>query len=185
MFADADDDRTQVVSRASLGLDEAVTLVPPPPDQGLRFVVVYKFVRCGLALALAAGITAIILTGRVDSFVRIITQLRQHASTGFSSALAGAALKTLVPGRLWLIVAGFSLDAVICAVEGFALRTGRRWGQWLVVVATGVFVPFELVALWRDPHFGRALLLLFNALVAVYLLMHVLREEARLRQSAL
>jgi uncharacterized membrane protein (DUF2068 family) len=181
MFADADDDHTQVLSRAQMGLD-AVTLVPPPPDRGLRFVITYKFVRSGIALALAIGIAAIIASGRADSVVMFfVNKLRQHASSGLSAALARALLKAVVPGRLWLIVGAFTLDAVITGIEGFALRTGRRWGEWLVVVATGIFVPFEIVALWRDPHFGRALLLLFNTIIAVYLLVHVLKEERRLR----
>lgn len=181
MFADTDDDRTQVLSRAQLGLD-AVTIVPPPPDKGLRWVIAYKLARCVLALVLAAGIAGVVLTGRADSVMRLVTQLRHHASSGFSGALANALLKAAAPGRLWLIVGAFTLDGLVTGVEAFALRTGRRWGEWLVVVATGIFIPFELLALLRDPHFGRALLLLFNTLIALYLLVHVLREERRLRQ---
>jgi uncharacterized membrane protein (DUF2068 family) len=58
-----------------------------------------------------------------------------------------------------------------------ALREGHWWGPWLVVVASGVLLPYELFELVRHPRVGRALLVVVNAAVVLYLGRRALREH--------
>jgi uncharacterized membrane protein (DUF2068 family) len=176
MFADADDEGTQVLSRSQLGRDPSQE--PLPPDRGVRAITIYKFVRAGLALLLALLLVATVALGHAAALARFATQIRSHCSSAFSVALAEKLLQASAPRRLWLVALALTVDGLITGCEGWALRTGKRWGEWLVVVVTGAFVPFELVALWRSPHVGRLLLLLANVLVAAYLIRAALRQNS-------
>ena len=77
-------------------------------------------------------------------------------------------------------IAAFA-DAVLSVVEGLALRAGRWWAPWLVVIATGALLPWELLEVVRHPQWGRFLVLALNLAVVVYLLRGVI-EEHRLRE---
>jgi uncharacterized membrane protein (DUF2068 family) len=62
-------------------------------------------------------------------------------------------------------------------VESWALLSGRRWGAWLVVGASALLLPFEVVALVEKPALGRVLLLVINALIVGWLLLHAVRKH--------
>jgi uncharacterized membrane protein (DUF2068 family) len=174
-----DDDRTLIVDRATLlGREPIPTLEPARPDPAVRVIVAYKLVRSALALLLGAGLAFVIATGRAIELQAHAAQLRQHLSSGFASALADAVLRGLVPSRLWLVVGALGLDSLISGIEGWAVARGRRWGTWLVVIATAALIPFEVAGLVRHVHAGRLLLLVLNVAVAGYLLRQALRPRS-------
>ena len=67
------------------------------------------------------------------------------------------------------MAAALGLDGVVSFFEGWVLLRGYRWGPWVVVGATGAFVPYELVSLARHLHAGRVLLVMLNIAVVIYL----------------
>jgi uncharacterized membrane protein (DUF2068 family) len=69
------------------------------------------------------------------------------------------------------------LDAVLLTVEGWALLRGWKWGVWLVVIASGALIPWELYALIAHPGLLRAGVLLGNLLIVGWLLVHALRKH--------
>lgn len=78
-----------------------------------------------------------------------------------------------------LVLASLVLRGGRTAVERARAHVETRWGYGLVVGVAALFVPFELAAWWREPTAGRALLLIANVLVALYLARRVLREHRR------
>jgi uncharacterized membrane protein (DUF2068 family) len=62
-------------------------------------------------------------------------------------------------------------------VEGFALRAGRWWAPWLVVIATGALLPWEVIAAVRKPGWLRIGILTVNVAVVAYLLVVVGRAH--------
>ena len=78
-------------------------------------------------------------------------------------------------------VAAFA-DSGLSVIEGLALRAGRWWAPWLVVIATGSLLPWEALEVARHPQWGRILILVINLGVVVYLLRGVI-EEHRHRES--
>jgi uncharacterized membrane protein (DUF2068 family) len=143
----------------------------------VRAIVLYKLIRAGLALLASATLAVLALSGRAQSLRDVATQLREHATSGVSSELAALLVNAVAPRHFWIAVVGLALDGSVTLLEGWALRRGYNWGAWLVVVMTAALLPFELVAFVHRPHVGRALLLLGNLLVAVYLAWRVVRER--------
>jgi uncharacterized membrane protein (DUF2068 family) len=67
-----------------------------------------------------------------------------------------------------LAIAGLCYAAVF-AVEGIGLIRRRRWAEWLTVVVTASFLPFEIVELVRRPGPGKIVAVAINAAIVAYL----------------
>ena len=68
--------------------------------------------------------------------------------------------------------------AAVFVVEGVGLSRGRRWAEWLTVVVTASFIPFEIWELTRRPGGGKVVALAVNAAIVVYLAWRRVRAEA-------
>ena len=68
----------------------------------------------------------------------------------------------------WLIAAIFGYASLLF-VESFGLWSGRRWGEYFSVVATSVFLPWEIYALTEKFTVVRVLLLLINIAAVAWL----------------
>ena len=64
---------------------------------------------------------------------------------------------------------GLFAYAALFTVEGFGLWFQKRWGEWLTVVATTSFIPFEIYELIRRATAMRAALLVTNIAIVIYL----------------
>jgi uncharacterized membrane protein (DUF2068 family) len=61
------------------------------------------------------------------------------------------------------------LDAITTAAEVTLLLLRKPWAEWLVTLGLGTLIPLELFSLERRPGLGKAIVLLINAAVVVYL----------------
>ncbi len=73
-----------------------------------------------------------------------------------------------VRGLVTLAVGAFLLTGLF-ATEGVGLWLGKRWGQYLTVVATTLFVPLEIERLARVVTVTRVAALLLNLAVVAFL----------------
>ena len=89
----------------------------------------------------------------------------QHSPTvARIRSLLGASPSTLT----WVAVALFAYAAVQVA-EGVGLWSLRRWGEYLAVVATSVFLPFEVYELTEKVTWLRVTAFVLNLLLVAYL----------------
>lgn len=81
--------------------------------------------------------------------------------------------------RLTQVAAGAFGYAVIYLLEGLGLWFDRYWAEWLTVVGTVVFIPFEVIHLVHKPSLGIAVVLILNIAIAVYLGLRLWRRCRR------
>jgi uncharacterized membrane protein (DUF2068 family) len=105
----------------------------------------------------------------------------RHHSGAWSLRLADLVVRAASRRGLWTIVVALLADGALSLVEGWALVHGHWWGPWLVVVATGSLLPFEVLALLRHPHAVRAAVFLANVVIVAYLARKAMHER-RLRR---
>lgn len=74
------------------------------------------------------------------------------------------------PGRLTLIAVGLAAYALLELAEAVGLWLMKRWGEYLAVVATSVFLPWEIRELIRGLTAFHVVLFLLNVAAVVYLL---------------
>lgn len=145
-------------------------------ERGVVLIIAYKLVKGGLWLVFAAVILVLMRMGLGHHLVGLAEHLRHH-SRAWSLELAELVVRASTPRGLWTIVVALVADGVVSLVEGWALLHGHWWGPWVVVVATGSLLPFEVVAFVRRPHLVRAVLFVVNAAIVVYLARKVMREH--------
>lgn len=77
---------------------------------------------------------------------------------------------TISPRWITLLTIGLPAYAVIELVEGIGLWQGRRWGEYFAMIATSVFLPFEVWELARgDITWLKVAAFVINLLLVIYL----------------
>lgn len=84
----------------------------------------------------------------------------------------------LTDGWLWTLAAASLLYSALRFVEAYGLWHGRRWAEWLGAAGGAIYVPFEVVELFKKATALRAGSLVLNLLVVCYLV-QVLRRRSR------
>lgn len=69
------------------------------------------------------------------------------------------------------------LYAMVFSVEGVGLLLRRRWAEYLTVVVTASFIPFEIYELAHKPSALKVAGLLANVVIVVYLVVRLWRER--------
>jgi uncharacterized membrane protein (DUF2068 family) len=142
---------------------------------GVRLIVAYKGIKAVLEIALAVALVLVIRRGGLSGLQAAAESLEHHVTSRWS-ILVGRAIAKAVSGRgLHVVELGLALDGILSAVEGWSLWRGYRWGSWLVVVATATPLPLEVHHLARSHGFSRAVLVLLNVAVVVYLARRIAR----------
>jgi uncharacterized membrane protein (DUF2068 family) len=145
-------------------------------DGALWLIIGYKLVKGALWFVFAAVILVGVRLGLEERLLGLAEHLRHHARA-WSLELARLIVSAASRRGLWTIAVALIADGSVSLLEGWALLHGRWWGPWLVVVATGSLLPFELVALAHRPHVVRAVLLVLNLVIVVYLARKAMSER--------
>lgn len=137
---------------------------------GLRLIIGYKLVKATIELLLGASFLLLGSVGLSEELTAVAHVIRYHATEAWSVALAERLILASTAQNVFVVAVAVIADGAVTLVEGWALHRGYRWSRWLVVCATSLFLPFEIVTLARHPSTGRVMLLLVNALIVIYLL---------------
>ena len=79
----------------------------------------------------------------------------------------------LAPSSLRLFGAGAFLYAALFVIEGVGLWRQKRWAEYLTVIATASFIPFEIYEITQRRTLPRIAALMINILVVMYLLYRI------------
>lgn len=149
-------------------------------ERGLVLITAYKLTKGSAWLVLSVVLIVLERMGLEARLLGFADHLRHHAHA-WSLEFARLVLRAASPRGLWTIVVALIADGTMSLAEGWALLHGHWWGPWLVVVATGSLLPFEVVAFAEHPHAIRAALFGVNVAIVVYLARKAMRE---LREKA-
>ena len=79
---------------------------------------------------------------------------------------------TLTPGRIAGLGAAAIALAGVMFLEAWGLHRRPVWAEWLTVLVTSSLIPFEIHHLAVEPTLGKALTLVVNVGIVIYLLRH-------------
>ncbi len=152
------------------------TRVAPWEDFILRVIAIWKLSHACFFIAVGFGLLKLRHHNVVDFLNNhLIIPYHINPESHFVDWLLNYAQK-VTP---WLSLAGYAafLYATLFAVEGIGLYLRKRWAEWLVVGATGSFLPFELWALFERVMWWKLTLLMGNLLIVSYLVHRILLDE--------
>jgi len=143
----------------------------------VRLIGVFKLVKAGLLVPL--GVAA--LLGLPETIVRpAVHALRWIGALSGHHAVRHtvARLLSLPEHELREIGAACLGYAAVFLIEGVGLLRRRRWAEWLTVIVTASFIPFEVYELARRPGPGKAVAIALNVAIVAYLAWRRMHEHA-------
>jgi uncharacterized membrane protein (DUF2068 family) len=147
-------------------------------DPGISAIIAYKLVKAVGEAALGVLALYLVFRGAEAGAATLAEMLLEHFTRDWALTVATFIVRSGTSGHIKFVAGAAFADAILSAVEGLALRAGRWWAPWLVVIATGSLLPWEVWELFRHPHWPRLVLLILNVAVVVYLLRDVMRKSA-------
>ncbi|MDB5985222.1 MAG: hypothetical protein JWR16_275 [Nevskia sp.] len=157
-------------------MNTAVPMRAKPANKVLRTIAVLKFIET-VAVA-AAGLVAL----------QLLDPATLEDITAWSQALPGLAeqrfaqrvldqLSGITAYQIKALGAGAFVFAAIFLAEGIGLWLQRRWAEWLAVVATALFIPLEILELFRHASASKMIALVVNVLVVGYLIARIVSAK--------
>ena len=137
-------------------------------ERALRVIAVYKFIKSAGLVILACVVFGFMHTEFLDAVASWV----EHLPIQNGRNILGHFFDTLIgmTPRRFIVVGCFALVyATLFAVEGFGLWNGKRWAEYLTTIATASLVPFELYELVRHPTPAKAIVLVVNIAIVIYL----------------
>jgi uncharacterized membrane protein (DUF2068 family) len=146
-------------------------------DRLVALIGAFKIAKVTLLVLVGAGA----LLGVPDAVVRSILGILQWIGALGHPAVNSAVARLVYADNHELhemAIASLAYAAVFL-VEGIGLLSRRRWAEWLTVVVTGSFIPFEIYELVRSPGAGKIAALVLNVAIVVYLAWRRLKARRR------
>jgi uncharacterized membrane protein (DUF2068 family) len=157
----------------------------PAPRHHNRWLILIAIFKLAQALLfVAVGVGAFHLLHKdIDD---VITQLVEHLRFNPESRFINFVLEksTLVTDRmLRRIGAVVFIYAALDLIEGTGLYLEKTWAEYLTLIITASFLPWEIFEVVRRLTWIRAGLLVVNALVLMYLLKIVIERGTHRKNS--
>src|SRR5260370_32005435 len=150
---------------------------PKPRFNVLRTIAIYKLVKVLLLLALVYGevrLSDAAVTGKLLTWASERPLGLEHdVVTRFLEWFSGLSASRVHALR----IVTFAYAAVF-ATEGIGLWMQKRWAEWLTVIITASLIPLEVWELAFRPTVGKAVVLVANTAIVIYLAWHV-RSKGR------
>ncbi len=151
--------------------------VPRQPSLLLRLIALFKFCKAALLVAVGLGAVHLVHAGLAAHAWHWLGPLAMKSDRRAVQHLISW-LSGLSPERLEVLASAAFFYAGLYLVEGAGLWLARRWAEYLVAIATLLFVPFEVFALTRRVSLTRLVALIVNLGVAGYLIHRLRRAHA-------
>lgn len=157
-----------------------MTHPPRPRHVGLRVIGVLKLISGATALLVGVGVFRFLGHDPGPQAERLIIHLGLdpnnraiHALISWVTGVDRAHLRALEIGTFFY--------AGLHTLEGTGLILGYHWAEYLVIVATGSLIPFELYEIARKFTLIRVMLFVVNVAIVIYLVV-ILRRDRRERE---
>ncbi|EEF62023.1 DUF2127 domain-containing protein [Pedosphaera parvula] len=149
---------------------------------GLRAVAIFEFAKGFLVLAAGLGLLSLIHRDAQEAAEKIVRVLHFNPANHYPHVFIQAA-GNASDARLWFYASAALAYAMIRIAEGYGLWYEKRWAEWFAAISAGLYIPVELYHLWHRVTWLKAVVLISNVLIVIYLVM-ILLDNHRQRVAA-
>jgi uncharacterized membrane protein (DUF2068 family) len=153
------------------------TRKPTTTHTALRAIAAFKLVKALGLVVVAVTAFDLVRSERLYAFAEWIAQLPIAQGHQVVIRLLYALLQ-LSPRKFVAIGVAACVYASLFLVEGWGLWRGKRWAEYLTVIATTSLIPFELWEIYQHVSWLKISALIVNVAIVLYLI-HLLRREKR------
>lgn len=138
-------------------------------DRWIIAIGVFKLVQATAFILLGIGTLRLLHKDLLALAERLILALRFNPEGHFVSLILGQ-VALLDPHRLKQITEAIFLVAALDAIEGAGLVLEKAWAEFVTLILTASFLPWEVMEIFRRPSWIRMGLTVINLAVVLYLL---------------
>ena len=138
-------------------------------DRGLVAIAAFKMVKSVLLILAGIGALSLLNAPVAENVREWLSDLSIRGGHRIIER-ALAILDVASPQKMTLVGAASILYGIVFAVEGVGLWLAKRWAEYLTVIVTGSLIPFEIYELTQRMTVVRALALVVNVAVVIYLI---------------
>jgi uncharacterized membrane protein (DUF2068 family) len=142
---------------------------------------VWKLLETTLFLLLGFGALKLLHKDLVDVVTRFIVDLGRDPEGHFASLILDR-VALIDPHRLKQISIAIFAGAALHALEGIGLVLRKVWAEYVTIIITASFLPWEIFEIIRHATWIRIVLFLVNIAVVAYLVFYV-QSSARRRKE--
>lgn len=146
-------------------------------DGVLKAIAAFKLVKALLLIGVGLGALKLLNAETAEKAERWVSVVAWRLGPQAAFAVQNK-LARLQDSQLRVIGVVAFLYAGLFAVEGVGLWKSKRWAEYLTIIATSSFVPFEVYELIQQVSWQRVTTLGINLLVVGYLVWKVKRSAA-------
>jgi uncharacterized membrane protein (DUF2068 family) len=156
----------------------------PDHSNWLIVIGVLKLVKAVLFILLGVGALRLLHKDLVDVMTHFILALRFDPENHFVN-LVLEKVALINPHRLREISIAIFCYAALDIIEGAGLALEKTWAEYLTLILTASFLPWELFEIIRHITWIKVVLLVLNIAVVIFLVFHVQgRIRARTSRSS-
>ncbi len=89
------------------------------------------------------------------------------------------AINHLNDARLWVLALSALLYAIVRFVEAVGLWKERQWAEWFGLLTGGMYIPLEAFEIMREVTWPKAVVLIVNSVIVVFLARALYRSGHR------
>jgi uncharacterized membrane protein (DUF2068 family) len=146
-------------------------------DRTLLAIALFKLLKAASLFAIGIGLFRLVHDGVAATVEGWIARFRVDPGQHFINLLLQR-LTGIDPRKLEWIGVGTLFYATIFLIEGIGLLLRKRWAEWMTVISTSLLLPLEVFELSRHVTWPKALTLIANVLVVIYLIVLLRRQNA-------
>ncbi len=140
----------------------------PTRDPGLVAIACFKLFKGILLIALGLGAFRLVNPATVHRLTNWLLHFSLSTGQRFVDRIVDL-LSKLTRGHAAALGLGAIGYGSLFTVEGVGLWKGKRWAEYLTVIATSLLIPFEVYELTRRVTYVRISALVINAAAVIYL----------------
>ncbi len=150
-------------------------------NRGLLLIGLFKLSKSILSFAIGVGAIHFLHKDLGDALLKLAHELRFDSEHRFVDLLMSKA-DNITPARLKAIGFATFLYSGVALAEGVGLMMEKVWAEYLTLILTVGFLPWEIFELFRHQNIYRVLIMAINLTVLVYLIWLVRRQRAKRRE---
>jgi uncharacterized membrane protein (DUF2068 family) len=146
--------------------------------KGLRLVSVMEGMKGIIVLAAGCGVLTLIHKDLHEMAVQLVEVLHMNPARRYPSIFIDTANRITEP-QLWLLALSALAYSAVRLAEAYGLWKERPWAEWLGFLSGGIYLPVEVVEIWRKPVWPRIAVFIVNVAVVGYLALMLKRRKGR------
>ncbi len=140
-----------------------------PLHKTVRAVAVFEAAKGILVIATGFGALSLIHQNAQQFAAQLVHHLHLNPAKHYPQIFIDAAAH-LTDARLWSLALLAAAYGLLRFIEAYGLWMARRWAEWLAAVSGGIYIPFEIIELFKGDTWLSAGALAINVLVVVVMI---------------